>query len=304
MAGTDSSVFEQLRAKAQEAVDAGRLEDAEALVERALAWAETHGSQRDVDLALCGRAAVLIPQGRGESELPCLREVLMRNSEPLHCHLAAYHISIHYYLVKNFKKSLFYARIACDRAEVIGVPEWLAAAFNQIGNALLAESHIQEASGEYEKALALYPADLPAYGSAIARGVVLDNLGYCRVLQKRFAEGYRLLYSSLLDFRRHGLERLAVLPHLDLAFAHLETGRLRHARNHALKGLKLAEANELSDSVKNALYLLGEAESLRGDVGAAQGYFQRLQIEYFPDAPYLTSFLLAVDVRKLVNLHA
>ena len=58
------------------------------------------------------------------------------------------------------------------------------------------------------------------------------------------------------------------------------------------------------DAVKNAYFLLGEAANLRADVDTAHGYFERLQTEFFPDQPYLSSLLLSVDVRKLVNLHA
>ena len=37
---------------------------------------------------------------------------------------------------------------------------------------------------------------------------------------------------------------------------------------------------------------------------AARAYFTRLQREFYPDASYLAGFLLTVDVRQLVNLHA
>ena len=57
-------------------------------------------------------------------------------------------------------------------------------------------------------------------------------------------------------------------------------------------------------SIKNALYLLGEVAHLSDDVEAARGYFGRLHRDFFPDAGYLPEFLLAVDIRKLVNLHA
>ncbi len=68
--------------------------------------------------------------------------------------------------------------------------------------------------------------------------------------------------------------------------------------------LRLAEETGQVDSVKNALYLLGEAANLVGEEGEALGYFTRLQKDYFPGATYLPGFLLAVDVRKLIKLHA
>ena len=54
--------------------------------------------------------------GRGDSELPRLREILVRNVDPVNCRIAAYNIARHYELTKNYKKSLFYARITLGRA--------------------------------------------------------------------------------------------------------------------------------------------------------------------------------------------
>lgn len=56
--------------------------------------------------------------------------------------------------------------------------------------------------------------------------------------------------------------------------------------------------------MKNVLYLLGEAANLQGDFDLARSYFLRLQRDYYPNADYLPDFLLAIDVRKLVNLKA
>jgi tetratricopeptide (TPR) repeat protein len=295
----DGARFEELRSLAHHAVDGGRLEEAQSYIEQALAWAREHGTQEQVDHALCNRAALAIQLGRGEGELPALREILLRSGDPATNRLAAYHLSLHYEVVKSFKKSLFYARIARDRASVLGVPEWLSSSHNQLGNALLGESLIDEASREYEQALELMLRE-----RSVGRAVVLDNLGYCRVLQKRFREGYTLLYEALSDLRRFRAARYQVLPHLDLCFAHLETGRYRLAQRQGLLGLRLAEETGQIDSIKNALYLLGEAANLSGDTDTAREHFTRLHRDYFPEQTYLPGFLLAVDVRKLVNLHA
>jgi signal transduction histidine kinase len=74
------------------------------------------------------------------------------------------------------------------------------------------------------------------------------------------------------------------------------TGRLAASIAH--------EINNPLEAVQNALYLLGEVAHLSDDVEAARGYFGRLHRDFFPDAGYLPEFLLAVDIRKLVNLHA
>jgi tetratricopeptide (TPR) repeat protein len=291
--------FEELKSRGEKAVRAGQLEEAQDLFDQALTWAREQGEQPQVDLGICNRAAVVIEMGRGDGEVPHLREILVRNVDPFICQLAAYNISRHYELTKNYKKSLFYARIALERAGVLGRRDWLASSHNLIGNTLLAESFIVEACREYEKALEYAPQEPTA-----ARGQILDNLGYCRVLQGRHREGYRLLYESLRILKRCGAQRYEISVRLDLCFAHLETSRLRLSRRHGTAALALAEAMEDQASIKNALYLLGEVAHLSDDVEAARGYFGRLHRDFFPDAGYLPEFLLAVDIRKLVNLHA
>jgi tetratricopeptide (TPR) repeat protein len=293
------SVFEELKSRGALAVEAGRLEDAKSLFEEALAWAQEHGDPRQIDLAVCNRAAAAIELGCGESELPRLREILVRNANPVSCRIAAYNIARYYELIKSFKKALFYARIARERSEHLGRRDWLASSHNLIGNTLLAESFVEEACEEYESALEFMPAEPGA-----ARARILDNLGYCRILQGRHAEGYALLYESLRLLRRFHAERYEISTRLDLCFAHLETGRYRHAWNQGRAALELAERMGETDSIKNALYLLGEVENLRGHLDRARFYFSRLQRDFFPEASYLPGFLLAVDVRKLVNLHA
>lgn len=295
----ERSVFEELKSRGAQAVEAGRLEDAKSLFDEALAWAREHGDPRQIDLAVCNRAAAAIELGHGESELPRLREILVRNANPVSCRIAAYNIARYYELIKSFKKALFYARIARERSEHLGRRDWLASSHNLIGNTLLAESFVEQACEEYESALEFMPVEPGA-----ARARILDNLGYCRVLQGRHAEGYALLYESLRLLRHFQAERYEISTRLDLCFAHLETGRYRHAWNQGRAALELAERMGETDSIKNALYLLGEVENLRGHLDKARVYFTRLQRDFFPDASYLPGFLLAVDVRALVNLHA
>jgi tetratricopeptide (TPR) repeat protein len=213
--------------------------------------------------------------------------------------MAAYDIARYYELKKNYKKALFYARITRDRSEVLGRRDWIASSHNLIGNTLLAESFVEEACAEYEKALELMPVE-----PSPARGQILDNLGYCRTLQGRYDEAYRLLYESLRLLRRFGARRHEISVRLDLCFAHLETGRYRHSRRQGEAALALAGSLSDPAAAKNALYLLGEVANLSGNVGTARDYFARLQRDFFPEAGYLPEFLLAVDIRRLVNLHA
>lgn len=296
--GDQPAVFEELKRLGQQAIEAGCLDDAARLFDQALAWAQEH-DETLVDLAVCNRAAVSIELRQGDGELARLREILLRNADTLCCRVAAYNIARHYELTKNYKKSMFYARIACDRSALLGRRDWLASSHNLIGNTLLAEGFVDRAREEYEQALELLPAEpIPAAAS------VLDNLGYCRILQGRHREGFDLLYRSLRLARRFGAERYEIFTRLDLCFAHLETGRFHKAARHGRTALELAERTGETDATKNALYLLGEVANLQGETDTAHSYFSRLQKNFYPDESYLPGFLLAVDIRKLVNLHA
>jgi tetratricopeptide (TPR) repeat protein len=291
--------FEALNQRGHEAAEAGRLEEALDLFDQLLGVARAAADCRLVDLAFCNRAAVAIVLGLGEGEVPQLREILVRNADPVNCRLAAYNVARHYELAKSYKKALFYARLASDRSQEQERQDWIASSHNLIGNILLAESCLEPAAVEYEKALAAMPTD-----SSVWRARILDNLGYCRILQQRQGEGFGLLFRSLRILRQHGAERYQVSSLLDLSYAYLEARRYQRARRHGEAALRIAERLGEEESVKNALYLLGEAANLSGQTFLARRYFARLQEDFFPSADYLAPFLLAVNVRKLVNLHA
>lgn len=292
------AAFEELRSRWRRSIEQGNLEEAEEIIHRAHAWALANGDERLVDSVVCSLAAVVIHLGRGDAAVPRLREILLRSNDPGNCRMAAYYLAIHHEFSRNYKKSLFYARIALGRAQQEGRTEWIAYASNQLGNALLGESFVEEASKSYETAVELGPRQ------GVWRAVALQNLGYCRVLRERFAEGYACLYECVRLLRRCKAERYEIGPHLDLCFAHLETGKYLQARRHGQAAIELAEKFGDADAIKNALYLLGETANLMGQTETAGSYFSRLQRDFYPDAAYLPGFLLTVDVRKMVNLHA
>lgn len=297
--GRTESAFEEIRSRGQRALDAGRMEEAVEILQSAVDLAVVQGDVRLIDVTRCNRAAAMVELGRGASEVPLLREILVRNLDAVSCRIAAYTIARHYELTKNYKKALFYARLTLDRSRLIGRPDWLASSHNLMGNTLLAESFVDEASAEYEQALALITEE-----PSQARARILDNLGYCRILQRRYREGYRLLYGSLKLFRQLGTRKYEIVPRLDLCFSLLETGRYRLAQRQGSVALALAESIGDGEAMKNALYLLGEVANLMGETDAATGHFTRLHREFFPQADFLPGFLMAVDIRKMVNLHA
>ncbi len=291
--------YDELRRRATELVEAGEYHEALVALEAAQDEALASGDQVLADRAACNRSAVAMEIGSPEPELPTLREILGRSGDLENCWAAANALARAAELQKAYKKGIFYARIARDRAEWLKRPDWLAHSYNRLGNLLLAESHVDEASENYERALEIIPVDPPVW-----RAQVLDNVGYCRVLDGRLTEGLEHLYQSVRTLVRCGADRHRVSGHLDLAFALLEAERYRYAAKHAATALQLAERFDDEDSVKNALYLLGEAQLKAADGAGADASFRRLQTEFFPDNPQILSWLREVDVRDVVNLRA
>lgn len=291
--------FEDLRQRGRDAVKEGHLADALALFDEALDWAEARGDSRLIDRAFCGRTSVALELGEGDGALAELRQVLVRNNDPENCFLAAYTLGRAYELAKANKKALFYARIARDRALAMGSQEWIASAHNLIGNMLMAESFFDEACREYEEALAQLPEE-----PSVRRALIFDNLGYSYFVLDRRREGLALLFKSLRMLRSFGAGRYEIFPRLSLCFAYMEIGRYERAMRYGRRALKAAEALRDSESIKNALYLLGETANLLSEPAKAEIYFRRLQREYYPEADYLPDFLLAIDVRKLIHIKA
>lgn len=292
--------FEALLERARAEHQADRLADALDTFAEAERLAQERGDRKAADRAFANRCTTVVKRDRslGLEEIQRLREILMAGDDPVVSRLAAYNVARAFECAKQNRKGLFYARIALDRSKILDSSDWMASSRNQLGNFLLAEGRFQEAREEYEAALELLPPD-PSRRKAL----ILTNLGYAKVVLE-LKGGLDLLYRSLRMLRSLGAHSEQVFPHLDLSFALLEVGRYRHALKHGARALTLAEESGDEDSVKHALFLLGEAAQQAGDPGTARETFQQLQERYFPESRHLPDVLLAVDVRKLVNLKA
>ncbi len=292
--------YELLRERGLKSLNQGDLQVARKLFKEAFDHAEESGEERILDRAFCNLAAVEIVMGQIPDEnLTRLREILMRNVDGESCRLAAYWLAHAHEIRKGYKKALFYARISLDRSISLERSDWIASSHNTLGNILIAESYFDQARIEYEQALAIMPGE-----HRLDRALILDNLGYCRIVEGRFTEGFQHLYEALRTLRRMNARGFERGPRLSLCFAYLEIGRYRAAYRHGLIALKIAEDVGDDAVAKNALYLLGEAANLASDTRGAREHFRTLQERYFPNDRYLPDFLLAIDVRKLINLKA
>ncbi len=291
--------FEELREQARDAIDAGSLDHALGLLDGALTEARDSGDQNLIDLAICNRAAVAVTLGRFEGEIPQLRFILLRNALEATCFTAAYTLSHAYELKKDFKKALFYAQIARDKALAENDGELIAKSHNQIGNCLLAESYLEQAVDEYHRALELLPETW-----SVERAMILANLAYTKVLLGEHREGFRLLFACLRWYRRTGKRVYTAWQHLFLCYAYLDIDRLHRAWTHGHRALSAAESTGDYDAIKNALFLLGEVEKSAGDYTAAAEYYKRLQHEFYPDNPSIPEMMMVVESKQIVNLRA
>lgn len=290
--------FEHSLGEGQKAVERGSLREALAYDRQALVVAEAAGDQVAIDQAKLSIASVEIELGKLQavSELP---EILLRSGAGENAFFAAYNLARHHELKRDAKKALFYARVALKHARRSVRSEIRAMSHNQLGNLLLAQSFFVDAAREYERALELVPA-----AAGVKRALILDNLGYCRVVAGTHQDGLSALVESLRTLRRFGARRYELYPRLSLCYAYLEVGRERHALRHGAAAVALAEKFEDVEALKNALFLLGEALKLSGDELAARRQFRRLQERFYPSDRYLADLLLLVDVRNMVNLKA
>ena len=296
---TEPRSFEELRDEGRRAVEAGRLDDALEFFEQALARAREIDDQNLIDLAICNRSIPMIPLGRGKEAVPELRQILVRNPDAFICSLAAYNLGYALKTGKEFKKGLFYARIARDRALAAGRDDLLVGSYNLIGTCLMSDSFFAEAAKAFRRALALLKQEASKFHSALT-----GNLGYCLMMLDRLRDGMRLSFDAIRWSRRFEAPLYEVRPQMDLCYAYLELGRTQRARQHGLRALALAEQSGEVECLKNALFLLGDTEQAAGDLDAAYGYYSRLQRRYYPDAPQIVEQMIQVGLRQVVNLRA
>lgn len=292
------SSYYRLRDRVVHEAEAGHLEEALRLCDTALQVAELVADQELIDQAYCNRSDIARALGH-PMDFGRLREILARSSSRV-SFWASYQVACGFEKKKEYKKALFYARIAHGRAAAFKNNEYLIHSHNEMGNCLLAESHFEDAIVEYEKALALID-DSPS----VFHMVLFINLAYAKIILREFTEGFRLLFKALKLCRIIRKENLyESWTHLALAYGFLEIGRFRYAWKHGRRGLDLAEFLDDREATKMALYLMGEIEKAGGDWSASYKYYERMQREFHPEMSDLAKTLMLVDTRQLVNLRA
>ncbi|MDA8021056.1 MAG: hypothetical protein MPN21_26765 [Thermoanaerobaculia bacterium] len=291
--------FRALRQSIQERVTAGQLDTALELCDQAIDLARQLDRSDLRDQTQCNRASIQIALGHGDQAVGELRRVLMRSGDPSIRFSAAYAISQFHESRAEAERSLTFARQALRYADQSGDQLVQSRANNRLANLLVLDSSFHEAICTYEQALQLLGA-----GDSIDKSLLLSNLGYSRVVIGNLSRGYKDLSSSIRMLRRIDADLWERHPLLGLAYACLEVGRPERAARHARRALDFAEVARDTGSIKNALFLLGEAEKNAGHTAVAYDCFSQLQRRFYADNPMVLDILMATDVRKMINLMA
>lgn len=296
-----SEQYADLRDQIAQEATQGRLDQALELSSQAIELAKKIGDPVLVDTATCNRAGLLVARGDGQMAQKELRHILLRSPEPSVRFLAAYALCAYHDQMEEVDKCRFYCESALRYAELDDNVGSQVKAHNRLANINLLESYFEEALDGYQRAL-----DLQGITDSVETAKILSNIGYCRTVLGDPHAAFGSLSQSLRMIRRLDAEFWLHLPMLGLSYTYLDLGRFERATSYARRALMNAESGGpyLHNHVKNALYLLGEAEKLNGRNQAAYDCFHHLQQRFYPDQHMVVDVLMATDIRKLINLMA
>jgi tetratricopeptide (TPR) repeat protein len=291
--------YEGLKERGRQATQRGEFATALEAYSRAREIALCGGDQDTIDEADLNVAMVRLQMGEARRGEEGLRQILLRARDDRIALAAAYHLASSLRKQGRHEKALAYARRALERARAIGAPDRLAMVHNLVGNILLGQSYLDEALAEYEAALVLRGCQ--GGDTRYSCAILLENLGYCLLLKRRFEEGMARIREGLDLAVAVGDRRCEAECLQDLCYGLLLAGQHREAIANGEAALARAQEMGYRDIEENCHYLLGELGSRTGDAELRDRHFQRLQ-SLHPELPFLKDFLCAVDVTQIITL--
>lgn len=292
---------EGARERALALLEQGSFSDALGEYDSALVYARETGDSAFTDWIFACRATAAAECTDANAELLELKRILLRSRDPQTSFRAAYTSSRIYEIRHDFKKALFYNRIARDHAKNLDDVALCGHAENQHGNLLTSDSSFEEAASAYQRALQIVSA-LPEFPETW-RVIWRENLGYCHLALDRVEEGLDTVHACLQFLETKGALSYTVVPLMDLCYGYLKRDRFADAITYGERGLSRLHLAGDPSVEKNLLYLLGEACHLGGHRQAAEIYFDRLASLY-PDFRNLRAYLDVFDFRNVINLRA
>jgi len=293
-----------LRTSGYQAMMRGDLDRAHGDFVEALALAEQVLDEDPdaVDKAQVNLAMIRVQRHEDELAERGLREVLLRSTNDDIIRLAAHCLAKVLSHKNEHEKALRFARLALDKARIIGEPLRIHAGLSLMGAVNCNRSYLDEALEYYEEALAILEANPlvePAH-QAFYWAAAMDWIGYTLVLSGRLDEGRMKLEAAYERAQQFGITDLVAEIASDLCFACLQLNRLEQARMFGEAALEIAESLALHHIRRNCYYLLGETCS-RQDDPAADAHFAKLA-EFYPQLPFLADFLREYDISTMINL--
>jgi tetratricopeptide (TPR) repeat protein len=294
--------YEELLAQAEQAFANGDPHLAVELFARAEQWADEHGEQGLSDRAFCARCSALLEVGGGGEQIPRLKQVLLRSTNPRIRFMAAYTTAAAYDIDGEADKASSYADRAMAVADEIGDPVITARAANLAGTLAVRGSRFDGAEDAYSRSLAAHEG-LDGY-HRVTEAQVRDNLGYVLMCTDRVPEGLRLCEEARTALEGLDAEFCLHETLQDLCYGYLLDDQLDRAEACGERALELAISNDDPLVVKNCLFLLGETAVRRGDAFRARRRLRELA-SYFPEVSIseeVVDVLLATDMTSVVNL--
>ncbi|MDL1948395.1 hypothetical protein FBQ97_01090 [Acidobacteria bacterium ACD] len=292
---------EAARERAFAALTSGDLDTSLVAYDESLSCARRTGDDAFVDWIYACRAAAVAEASPAGDELVELKRILLRGRDAQTAFRAAYTAARVYELRRDYRKALFYNRIARQHADELEDGLLAVGCANQGATLLVVDSRFDEAAEAYRRALEL--AGTEPRVPELYRALLKDNLGYCLIASDRVPDGLSLVHEALGTIEGLGARSQTVFPLLDLCFGYLKANRFEEARYFGEEGLDRCAGCNDPTVEKNLLYLLGEACHLSGDASAAEGYFDRLASLY-PEFRNLRAYLDVFDFRNVINLRS
>lgn len=287
--------YNLLKEEGKKAIECGDFPRAEKYFRECLEISKKLGSSDFKDLSICNLCAALIEQNRWmEPEISELKFIYMRTRDKKIARLATYHLARAKELEGDFAKASFYAKISLNLSQELQNEEYLSSSLNQMGNILTCQSYFKEAEENYRKGLSHSKQPL-------LTALILDNLGYVLIVQGKVKEGISSCLSSLKMLKNLKVEEsYLIYPYMDLCLGYLENSKPSISLKYGKIALEIAEKQGFEKRVKNILLLLGEASALAGEFNLAQSYYGELAT-YYPSIKIASDFLMAFELRKVVN---
>lgn len=291
--------YEDLYRQIESEVRGGDYRRALKLGRRALEVARGIGEPDLVHKAVSNLSVIYLDLGHPKRAERGLREIILRSSDKAVICGAAYNLAISLRRQKRVDRATFFARKALDTARDIRHQGWLSRSYNLLGNICLCQSDIDGALANYQRALRIRRR--MEEDTRFSQAILLDNIGYCWLLKRRYGKGIGLVHEALALAEEVGSRRYVAESCQDLCFGYMKSDNPSRAALYGKRALALAEEQRYTDVARNCYYLLGEVYSMMGKGRMSARYYQKLQALY-PHLPFLREFLSTFDVSDIIAL--